>query len=230
LSRQAATEEAFLEEASQHGTLHVISHGFFEAPNVRSITQVQLESVPAVAERRVRDPFSDAYLPGLLSGIVLAGANEPPDDFESPSDGILRATEIEATSLQGVDLVVLSACETGLGAVAGGEGLTGLQRAFQVAGARAVIASLWKVPDRATQELMTQFYTNLWIRKQSKLDALRNAQLYILRNPVLPDGTQLTRSVRPVPITVPREPRQEQDPPTADPWFWAAWTLSGDWR
>jgi len=161
----------------------------------------------------------------------MAGANNPGMDPDDPRDGILRATEIETASMQGVDLVVLSACETGLGAVAGGEGLTGLQRAFQVAGARSVIASLWKVPDRATQELMTRFYTNLWIKKQSKIDALRNAQLDLLRQPVLADGTRLTRSVRPVPKAANDQPDQSpQIKETSDPWFWAAWTLAGDWR
>ena len=74
--------------------------------------------------------------------------------------------------LENVDLVVLSACETGLGEVAGGEGLLGVQRAFQVSGARTTIASLWQVDDSATRILMERFYRNRWQEKMTKLDAL----------------------------------------------------------
>src|SRR5213078_1602900 len=100
------------------------------------------------------------FHPGLLSGIVLAGANRPPQAGQD--DGILTALEVAELDLGQVELATLSACETGLGEVAGGEGLLGLQRAFQVAGARSVVASLWKVDDRATQELMGAFYKAYW--------------------------------------------------------------------
>ena len=117
--------------------------------------------------------------PGLLSGLVLAGANQPTEPDRD--DGILTAIEVASLDLTNVDLAVLSACETGLGEVAGGEGILGLQRAFQTAGARSVVAGLWKVPDRATQMLMTRFYENLWDKKMSKLEALRQAQIWMLR-------------------------------------------------
>jgi CHAT domain-containing protein len=90
------------------------------------------------------------------------------------------------------------------------------------------VASLWKVDDAATLALMTEFYTNLWVKKQSKIDALRNAQLYLLRNPVLPDGTSLTRGEINKEKPVVPDPANTRD--TTDPFFWAAWTLSGDWR
>jgi CHAT domain-containing protein len=228
LSGAGATESAFLQHASQAQFIHLITHGYFADPDVKSIEQAEIKQDDLSSESTRPDPFINTYPPGLLSGLAMAGANHPSENPDDPHDGILRSSEIETSSLQGVDLVVLSACETGLGAVAGGEGLTGLQRAFQVAGARTVVASLWQVDDRATQELMTQFYTNLWVKKQSKIDALRNAQLHLLRNPVLPDGTKLTRGRINDEKPVVPDPENSRD--TTDPYFWAAWTLSGDWR
>lgn len=216
LSRQEATEERFLRVCANYGTLHLVTHGYFESAADAGSSE----------SGRGPDPLIAKFSPGLLSGLVLANANLPVT--EESDDGILRASEIEAASMAGVDLVVLSACETGLGASAGGEGLTGLQRAFQIAGARSVVASLWKVDDRATLELMRTFYENLWIKGQTKLDALRNAQLDLLRNPVLADGTRL----RGKPVRT-QQPATDTDTPKVvrtDPLFWAAWTISGDWR
>ena len=114
-----------------------------------------------------------------MSGLALAGANNTPD--ADHDDGILTAAEVESLDLRGVDLALLSACETGLGNVAGGEGLLGLQRAFQVAGARSVVASLWQVSDDATRALMERFYDNLWQKEMSRLESLREAQLWMLK-------------------------------------------------
>ena len=94
----------------------------------------------------------------MLIGLVLAGANRP----ETPGRGILTGEAIVGLDLRGLELAVLSACETGLGDVAGGEGVFGLQRAFHVAGCRNVVASLWKVDDEATAALMALFYRHLW--------------------------------------------------------------------
>ena len=99
------------------------------------------------------------------------------------TDGILTAEEIGPQNLDGVQLVVLSACESGLGRPAPGEGVLGLQRSFQSAGARNVVASLWKVDDRVTAVLMRHFYENLWQGKMPAIEALRQAQLYVYRNP-----------------------------------------------
>lgn len=114
--------------------------------------------------------------------------------------------------------------------MAGGEGLTGLQRAFHIAGARSVIASLWKVDDPATQELMRQFYENLWIRRMTKIDALREAQLWMLRHPAKLDALGVANAARGKPRKT--DPKKRQLPPSnrTRPIFWAAFQLSGDWR
>ena len=111
---------------------------------------------------------------------MLAGANRPQE--EGKEDGILTALEVGQLDLSRVELATLSACETGLGTAAGGEGVLGLQRAFQLAGAKSVVAGLWKIPDQATQLLMARFYDNLWQQRMSKLEALRQAQMWLLND------------------------------------------------
>ena len=234
LSGTKATESELLKNASQFSTLHLVTHGYFEDPDVKSIDQAEISHDAFSSQLQGPDPFINTWMPGLLSGLVMAGANHPTNDPEDLNDGILRASEIEAISLQNVDLVVLSACDTGLGAVAGGEGLTGLQRSFQMAGAKTVVASLWKVDDRATQELMQRFYENLWVKQMSKIDALREAQLWMLRHPK-ELGAIVFKDVRT--RSDPRDPKptttnstRPNTNGTTDPYFWAAFQLSGDWR
>ncbi|MCA9124864.1 MAG: CHAT domain-containing protein, partial [Planctomycetales bacterium] len=152
------------------------------------------------------------YDPALLSGLAFSGANGEPEPDKD--DGILTAQEIAFLPLEGVRLVMLSACETGLGESAGGEGLLGIQRAFQVSGAQTTVASFWQVNDLATRVLMERFYRSLWVNKMGKLDALREAQLFILNNPDVVRGAN--------PAT--------DDNPRTSPEFWGAFSLSGDWR
>jgi CHAT domain-containing protein len=110
---------------------------------------------------------------------VLAGANTwvhkgalPPE----AEDGFLTAEDVTVLNLLDTELVVLSACETGLGEVQVGEGVFGLRRAFVMAGAKTLVMSLWKVPDRQTQELMEDFYRRI-LAGQARSEALREAQL-----------------------------------------------------
>jgi CHAT domain-containing protein len=174
------------------------------------------------------------FHPGLLSGLVLAGANRPrradPESDSASHDGILTAEEVAAMDLASADLATLSACETGLGEVAGGEGVFGLQRAFQVAGARTVVASMWKVEDNATQTLMIEFYKNLWEKRLGRLESLRQAQLTMIRN----YDTQTGR-LRQAGGTGPEAPASDAENVPKEgkpvrPFYWAGFVLSGDWR
>jgi hypothetical protein len=117
--------------------------------------------------------------PMLRSGLALAGANtwlqagNPPQEAE---DGLLTAEDVTGLDLLATELVVLSACETGLGQIHVGEGVFGLRRAFVLAGAKTQVLSLWKIPDHATRELMEDFYGRL-LAGQGRAEALRQAQL-----------------------------------------------------
>jgi CHAT domain-containing protein/Tfp pilus assembly protein PilF len=203
LDGELATEAAFRRQASDYRWLHLATHGFFAPARLKSALSSNSEErslQPGEFNRATVSGFN----PGLLSGIVLTGANTEPTEGED--DGILTALEVAALDLSQVDLAVLSACETGLGEEAGGEGVLGLQRAFQLAGARTVVSSLWRVPDRQTSLLMQRFYHNVWQGKMSRIEALREAQIWILRG-----GDEVDRA---------------QVPPSQ----WAAFVLSGDWR
>jgi CHAT domain-containing protein len=178
----------------------------------------------------------------LLSGLVLAGANQEAKPGEE--DGILTALEVSEMDLAGLELAVLSACETGLGNQAGGEGLLGLQRAFSVAGCRSVVASLWSVSDPATSVLMEEFYSQLWRQKKTPLQALRLAQLAVLKDPSRVRRRAVELHARLVKRGVSDEALQargilpkarettgtgKQGPRSPEAW-WAAFVLSGDWR
>jgi CHAT domain-containing protein len=219
LREDEASEAEVRKQAPRHCFMHFATHGFFAPRELRSA----LSAVSRDKDGDVSNLFAGrkdvaGFHPGLLSGIVLAGANRPAE--VGKDDGILTALEVEALDLSGVELAVLSACETGLGEAAGGEGLLGLQRAFQVAGARSVVAGLWQVDDKATRDLMMRFYENLWKRKLSKLEALRQAQLWMLKEGV-------SRGM--IDVRVPRERLAKEDGRLPS-YYWAAFVLSGDWR
>lgn len=228
LSRSGATKAAFREEAPRHPWLHVATHGFFAPPGLRSV----LGPAPGAGDFFGRQGIA-GFHPGLLWGLVLAGANQPQGpDAESP---ILTALEVAELDLSHVRLAVLSACETGLGESAGGEGLLGLQRAFQTAGAQCTVASLWRVDDVATSLLMEEFYTNLWQRQMPRLQALRQAQLAVLEHPERVQDRRrrlqqalARRGLGTEAETVTAAP--EADRRRSPPAWWAAFVLAGDPR
>jgi CHAT domain-containing protein/uncharacterized protein HemY len=207
-----ATVSDVSREAARHRWLHIATHGFFSPPDIRSA----LAGSSAASGAGIDAGAESGFHPGLLSGLALAGANQQPKPDQA--DGILTALQVSALDLRSVELAVLSACETGLGQAAGGEGILGLQRSFQVAGARSVIGSLWSVDDEGTQKLMARFYENLWKKKLTKADALREAQLWMLK-----EGPRRSMD---------REPDDDQPKKLARtaPYYWAAFVLSGDWR
>ena len=196
LTGAAPTEAAVKQQLGRHWRyLHLATHGFFESPARVAAIRAGLKSdgFGLAGVGSSEESASLALAPLLHSGVALVGAARKTEDagpgaqgsLPDREDGILTAEEVQSLDLRGTELVVLSACETGLGQGYYGQGVMGLQRAFQAAGARAVVASLWKVDDAATTVLMEQFYTNLWSKKMPKLEALRQAQLTVLNNPGL---------------------------------------------
>jgi CHAT domain-containing protein/tetratricopeptide (TPR) repeat protein len=167
-----ALKEA-LERARSPRVVHLATHGFFLA-NSATADKSAPGARPAgqPGQPALRDPM-------LRSGLFFAGADRtragerPAPDLE---DGVLTAYEASQLHLQGTELVVLSACETGLGQQANGEGVFGLRRGLQEAGAESVLMSMWPVPDQETQELMTLFYQQ-WLGGLDAHEALRRAQL-----------------------------------------------------
>ena len=169
----AGTEESFKGlDGSKPKTLHIATHGFY-------MTEQDAERknfARPLLQEETRGYHEDK--PMTRSGLLLSGCSRAlnheniPDGIE---DGILTADEISKLDLRGLDLVVLSACQTGLGDITSGEGVFGLQRGFKNAGAKTIIMSLWKVSDIATQHLMTSFY-NHYLSGMPKEQSFRMAQ------------------------------------------------------
>ncbi|HRE65866.1 MAG TPA: CHAT domain-containing protein [Cyclobacteriaceae bacterium] len=167
---QKTATEASIKALKGPALVHIATHGYFQADVDQTAAGVHQENAK-------NNPL-------LRSGLLLAGASptlkgELIPNLESNDNGVLTAYEAMNLSLEGTDLIVVSACETGLGDVRAGEGVYGLQRSFIVAGAKAMVMSLWKVDDAATQTLMTNFYTNL-SKGGTKAKAFKQAQLQLM--------------------------------------------------
>ena len=167
------TEASFKQlSGSAPNIVHIATHGFYYPETEQQKDDRSIFS-------RLQEPIMVEDKAMTHSGLLFAGANYwLGRNADTYNDGILTAQEIAELDLKNVDLVVLSACETGMGELKG-DGVFGLQRGFKKAGVNSIMMSLWKVDDRATQMLMTQFYENWLIRKMSKVQALRKAQEYV---------------------------------------------------
>ena len=227
-----ATESAIKAGASGRRVLHLATHGFFldtgcaagegaaetrgvaalaawEPTATKSPTKSAAKGAkpaqPQAALALTPAPARATENPLLLSGLALAGANRRDSVAAGQDDGILTADEIASLDLSGTEWAVLSACRTGVGPIAAGEGVLGLRRAFQVAGARTVIASLWSVGDRSARRWMEALYRARFVRGLSTAEAVRAASLEVLRE-------------------------QRAAGAVEAPLEWAAFQAAGDWR
>lgn len=198
-----ASRHALEAAAPRARYLHVATHGWFAPKAFSSWSDIATSA--GRSEATFPRPASEVVRgmsPMVLCGLALAGANLP-EDALGRVPGLITAEELSTLDLSRCELAVLSACDTGVGERRAGQGVASLQKALQMAGARSVVTSLWKVPDEATAELMLEFYRRLWVEGESAADALWGAKRH-LRDARHEDGT-------------PRHRVQD----------WAGWVLTG---
>jgi CHAT domain-containing protein/tetratricopeptide (TPR) repeat protein len=207
-----ASERAVKQQAPGRRILHLATHGFFlgdecSTPLEGTRAVGGLVATNGAKPTRERSPRVQTFPenPLLLSGLALAGANRRAAASPQEDDGILTAEEVASLNLEGVEWAVLSACDTGLGQLRAGEGVFGLRRAFQVAGARTVVMSLWQVEDRSARAWMQALYAGRLVRQLDTIDAVREASLTVLRD---------------------RRARQQ----STHPFYWAGFVAAGDWH
>lgn len=165
-----ASEDVFKIASADENLIHLATHGFYLTPFASMLKQSIL------SPEAVYDPL-------YRCGLFMAGARNTwirGEGLDNLENGILTANEISTMDLGKVDMVILSACQTGLGDI-GQDGTYGLQRAFKIAGARSIIVSLWKISDEATAFMMKNFYQNRYLLHMSKYDAFKAAQR-LMRN------------------------------------------------
>jgi CHAT domain-containing protein/tetratricopeptide (TPR) repeat protein len=204
LTGAAADERSFKADAPGRRVLHLATHGFFLGETCER-GPAGTRGIGGTAPFIGGPPMKRAMSPIQLSGLALAGANERASAGPDDEDGVLTAEEIASLNLSGTDWAVLSACDTGRGRIQVGEGVLGLRRAFQSAGARTVIMSLWAVDDESTLEWMEALYRGHVVEKLDTADAVRQANLLVLR-------------------------ARKAQARSTDPFYWAGFVAAGDWR
>jgi len=204
LSGRAATKKAVVENAVGRQIVHLATHSFFLSSQCDPGAAAQIRGVGALASSTAHTAVL-AENPLLLAGLAMAGANRRSGTRTAQDDGILTAEEVAGLNLQGTAWAVLSACDTGVGEIKVGEGVFGLRRAFQIAGARTIIMSLWSVEDRSTREWMRDLYEARFKEHRSTADAVHEASLRLLHD---------------------RRAHHQ----STHPFFWAAFVAAGDWR
>jgi tetratricopeptide (TPR) repeat protein len=233
LDGTAAGVSRLLRELPQARVVHLATHGFFNESLFREEQRREAEMVKNYAFQMDRDLVlagQGARSPLSYTGLVLAGANVP--DKAGPEGGILTAELLLEVNLEGLELAVLSACQTGLGPVADSQHVQNMAQALHAAGCRDVIASLWRVDDQATAALMERFYQYLWRDNLPPIVALRRAQLDMMRSysrtkGKLPDrGPGKPEIAGPSDNTAPPGARAQTVPPL----YWAGFVLSGTGR
>lgn len=200
-----ASEGSFKALAARRRILHIASHGFFLAADCGH-SGSGTRGVGGVAPSRTgRSAGWIAYNPLLLSGVALAGANLRTSIAPGTEDGILTAAEISEIDLSGTQWAVLSACDTGLGTPYACEGVLGLRRGFQIAGAQTIIMSLWSVDDQIVRDWMARLYRARLDGGLSAPDAMHEASHGILQE-------------------------RRKTGASTHPYFWAGFIAAGNWR
>lgn len=215
LTKEAATEGA-VKAVKGPRILHLATHGFFLPDLPEAPVAGVLTPPPPASGYSLADPL-------VRSGLALSGFNRR-QEAKDANDGVLTALEVLGLDLWGTEVVVLSACETAVGEVRGGEGVFGLRRALVLAGAQSQLMTLWQVADEPTKELMVSWYSQLQ-QGVGRAEALHRAQLAALRGEALPVTNTRLRGVK-----LDGEAEQATDPGIAGsrhPYYWASFILSG---
>jgi len=197
ITGEKATEEK-IKQLKTPSILHLATHGFF-------LPDKEIKPISTAINKLNNQLNKPQYLnlenPLLRSGLALAGFNSRQNkQSNNTEDGVLTALEVAGLNLRGTELVVLSACETGIGDVKTGDGVYGLRRALVIAGSQSQLLSLWQVADDGTKDLMVEYYQKIKVGK-GRHEALREVQLEFLNSSKY-----------------------------QHPYFWASFIPSGNWK
>ena len=200
-----ASEAAFKQRAHQYRVLHLATHGFFLNGTCATPAPVGTRAVGGIVNGPSGAITPLVANPLQMAGLAFAGANHRAAARLDEDDGILTAEEVSSLDLDGTEWAVLSACDTGLGEIKAGESVFGLRRAFQIAGVRTVIMSLWPVDDQATVQWMRELYIARLQKHMDTAESVQAASLAMLN----------ARRAKGL---------------STHPFFWAGFVAAGDWH